>query len=89
MCNLPFFLRANIIGAPFGDDDISILLSFNKSSICFFNSNNSSLSSGYNFRFGGGLDSSINLISCWNILSRSLLRYTGYVGSLNTSGKLF
>lgn len=44
--NFPFFLRANRIGAPYGDDDTSILLSASKSSIYFFSSANSSLSSG-------------------------------------------
>jgi hypothetical protein len=40
-------------------------------------------------RFGGGFVSSTNLISCWNILSKSLPRCTGYIGSLNTSGNVF
>jgi hypothetical protein len=64
MRSFPFFLRANRIGAPYGEDEISILLSANKASICFFSSSSSSLSNGYNFLLGGGLVSSTSLISC-------------------------
>ena len=86
--NFPFFLRANKIGAPYGDADTSILLVASRSSIYFFNSSSSVWSNGYNLRLGGGLFSSYNLISCWNILSNLSVRYTGYVGSLNTSGNV-
>ena len=60
----PDFLRANNIGAPYGELEGIILLVSKNSYICFFSSSSSTGSSGYNFFFGGGFVESINFISC-------------------------
>ncbi len=80
----PSFLRAKSMGAPYGLEDGTILLLLKKVSIYVFNSASSVSSSGYSFHLGGGRVSSTSRILCYI----SLLRFTGYVGSLNTYVKL-
>lgn len=78
--SFPFFLRANNIGAPYGELLGTIRFVSKNNYIYSFSSFSSSVSSGYKRFLGGSLFSSISRISCSNGLSRII----GYVGSVNT-----
>lgn len=81
--NPPSFFLAKRMGAPYAPLDTYMRPESKNVRNYFLSSSSSTPSNGYNFRLGGGADSSLRGIECSKIYGHSD-RSTGYSGSSNT-----